>query len=158
MLQIETGFPLQKFTSNGQLITRWDEKERLTGKFIQPIGVAVDGKGDIYIADSHLPYIQKLNAKGEPIAKWNYRGFSLAVDKSGNVYVADYSKNRIRKFSADGQLLAEWGGVGHAEGEFKGITGIAASSSGEVYVIDSGNYRIQVFCKKASAVSKSKQE
>jgi LPXTG-motif cell wall-anchored protein len=69
---------------------------------------------------------------------------------SGNVYVADTSNSRIQKFSSNGKFLAVWppnGGVqvGNGRGEFSHPEGIATDSSGNVYVADTQNDRIQKF-------------
>jgi DNA-binding beta-propeller fold protein YncE len=89
-----------------------------------------------------------------------------AVDAEGNVYVADRNNDRIQKFDSNGTFVAAWGwGVDSFAGEFQvcrgackpGIRGsgvgqfslpdgLAVTSDGSlVYVVDSGNNRIQRF-------------
>ncbi|MGC9469236.1 MAG: flippase activity-associated protein Agl23 [Anaerolineae bacterium] len=79
--------------------------------------------------------------------------WDVAVDAEGNIYVADTWNHRIQKYSPDQELLKTWGelvqvtqtGVPGAEGLFFGPRGLAISPSGELYVADTGNKRIQVF-------------
>ena len=51
----------------------------------------------------------------------------------------------IQKFDSDGTFITEWGSEGSAEGQFNKPSDIAIDSSGNVYVADWGNARIQVF-------------
>ncbi len=80
---------------------------------------------------------------------------SFAIGPDGNLYVTDLSQ-RVTVISPAGKVLRRWGKPGSGPGDFKFIPGdpttpadvqasIAVSPSGEVYVSDSGNARVQVF-------------
>jgi DNA-binding beta-propeller fold protein YncE len=71
----------------------------------------------------------------------------VAWDRAGNIFVADGfgTNNRIAKFTKDGNYVKSWGQTGSAQGQFNKIRGIAADASGNLYVADAGNNRIQVF-------------
>jgi hypothetical protein len=80
-------------------------------------GVAVDGSGNMYVADLYNERIRKItpagvvstlagsgtqgfldqSTPGNALSARFYRPFDVAVDGSGNVYVADQSNHRIRK-------------------------------------------------------------
>jgi DNA-binding beta-propeller fold protein YncE len=53
--------------------------------------------------------------------------------------------DRIQKFTADGTFIASWGSSGTGNGQFHDPDSIAIDSSGNVYVADWDNNRIQVF-------------
>jgi hypothetical protein len=75
------------------------------------------------------------------------RPSDVAWDRAGNIYVADGfgANNRIAKFSKDGDYVKSWGQTGSAQGQFNHIRGIVGDASGNLYVADAGNKRIQVF-------------
>jgi DNA-binding beta-propeller fold protein YncE len=75
-----------------------------------------------------------------------------AIDPQGNLWVADGDNGRFVIFSPDGAVLEAWGAPGNAEGEFDfacpaGLRfgAVAFDRSGNIYVADSGNQRIQKF-------------
>ncbi len=59
--------------------------------------------------------------------------------------MADNGNHRIQMFTADGDYLAQWGQEGSDEGQFDFLGGVAVDSQGIVYVVDTGNHRIQKF-------------
>ena len=89
----------------------------------------------------------------------------VATDSSGDVYVADTGDSRIDEFSAAGAFIKAYGwGVsdgasqfetctttcqagipGSGAGQFYGPAGVATDSSGDVYVADEDNNRIDEF-------------
>ena len=75
------------------------------------------------------------------------RPADVTWDRAGNIYVADGfgPNNRIAKFDKNGDFLKTWGQTGSGPGQFKGIRGIASDATGNIYVADAGNNRIQVF-------------
>ena len=83
-----------------------------------------------------------------------YSPSAIAIDSSsGNVYVADSGNNRIQKFTSSGKFkpdfVTKWGSPGSGDGQFSVPYGIAIdSSSGNVYVADKGNSRIEVFVSR----------
>ena len=78
------------------------------GELNQPFGVATDGSGNVYVADTFNHRIQKFDASGTFLTTWGSQGSGngqfnfpagVATDGSGHVYVADYNNNRILKFA-----------------------------------------------------------
>jgi sugar lactone lactonase YvrE len=131
--------------------------------FNKPQGIAFDGAGYVYVADSQNDRIQKFSTDGRFVAKWGSTGtgkgrfqhpWSIAVDSTGNVYVTDALNSRVQKFSAGGQFLTQWGKAGSGDGQFSLPAGIAVDSSGMVYVSDYGNDCIQKFDSNGQFLSK----
>jgi DNA-binding beta-propeller fold protein YncE len=122
------------------------------GELHLPRGVAVDGAGTVYVADTANHRIQTFASDGDVLAVWGSFGtgarqFSapggIAVDTAGNLFIADTGNHRVQKLDPNGAFIAQWGGLGAAEGRFNAPRGIAIDSAGNVYVADSNNGRIQ---------------
>lgn len=134
-------------------------------RFANPSGVAVDGSGSVYVADTNNHKIRKITSAGVvstfagsgvaafadgtgSLAKFaNPNG--VAVDANGNVYVADTNNHKIRKITSAGEVSTLAGGTsGFADGaggmaKFSNPRGVAVDGSGNVFVADFGNHRIR---------------
>jgi probable HAF family extracellular repeat protein len=151
----------QKFAPNGSFI--FSVGSFGTGpsapgavQFYYPFGIAVDGNGNVYVADQYNHRIQKFAEDGSFLLAWGTYGSGLdqfmypsgvAVDRgNGFVYVADQNNHRIQKFTTDGTYLNTWGSQGNGSGQFQYPLGIAvAQQNGSVYIADQNNHRIQRF-------------
>jgi DNA-binding beta-propeller fold protein YncE len=100
---------IEKFTSNGTLITTWGKPGKGDGQFISPLGIAVDPSGNnVYVADTGNNRIQKFDSDGKFITKVGSAGSGdghflfptgVAVDPSGNLYIVEQGNHRIQVFS-----------------------------------------------------------
>jgi PKD repeat protein len=65
------------------------------------------------------------------------------------VYVTDFNNHRVQKFTANGGFIGAWGMYGTGDGQFKFPKGLClyrvSETSVNVFVVDSGNNRIQKF-------------
>jgi len=134
--------------------------------FDYPVGVAVDGSGNVYVADTDNHLIRKITSAGvvTTLAGSGSSGSAngtgtaasfniprcVAVDGSGNVYVADYANHLIRKITSAGVVttLAGSGSQGSTNGtgtaaSFVFPVGVAVDGSGNVYVADTNNHLIR---------------
>ncbi|WP_440951430.1 6-bladed beta-propeller [Methanosphaerula subterraneus] len=141
---------------------KWGIRGSQDGQFLSPSGIAVDGIGNIYVADTGNNRIQKFTSTGRYLTQWNSTGsevgtlsapHSIAVDQYGNVYVADTGNNRIQKFTSTGTFITSWGNFGSGNGQFNALSGIAVDKGGSVYVADTGNNRIQKFTSSGDLIT-----
>jgi len=103
-----------------------------------PLGVAVDGSGDVYIADSGNNAIKEWSLSTQQVTTLVSSGlnvpFGVAVDGSGNVYIADSGNNAIKEWSPSTQQVTTLVSTG-----LNSPSGVAVDGSGNVYIADSGN-------------------
>jgi uncharacterized protein (TIGR03663 family) len=140
------------------------------GQFTYPRAVAVDSGGRIYVADSGNNRVQIFDSNGTFLRQWGStckldtgegcqgdgRGqfnepWGIAVDGQGNVYVSDTWNHRIQKFDNQGNFVTMWGQFGSTGGElgqpalFYGPRSVVVGQDGNLYVVDTGNKRVQSF-------------
>jgi sugar lactone lactonase YvrE len=110
-----------------------------------PAGVAVDGSGNLYIADSGHNRVVKETLSGGGYTESIVANDSLlspdgvTVDGSGNVYIADSGNNRVLKETPSGSSYAESVVV---DTSLNFPAGLAVDGSGDVYIADVGNNRV----------------
>jgi DNA-binding beta-propeller fold protein YncE len=67
------------------------------------------------------------------------------VDASGRIYVACDGDASIHVVASDGTPVCAWGSAGSGDGQFGSLGGLAVGASGNVYVSDFGNNRVEKF-------------
>jgi tripartite motif-containing protein 71 len=65
---------IQKFTNNGTFIRKWGGDGTGNGQFDQPGDVAIDSKGNVFVADTQNDRIQKFTNTGKYIRQWSGSG------------------------------------------------------------------------------------
>jgi tripartite motif-containing protein 71 len=124
------------------------------GELSDPVGVTIDSKGDIWLADLGNNRVQEFSEAGAYVGQFGSKGSGngqldeptgVAISE-GELYVVDSGNDRIEEFSPSGSYLARFGSKGSAEGQLSEPVGIAVNpTSGDLYVSDAGNERMQEF-------------
>lgn len=122
------------------------------GQFSSVQGDAISGT-NLYVADLSNNRIEEFNEKGEYVTKFGTKGkgngefeFPTGVaanPTTGNIYVTDWSNGRVQEFSATGSYVTQFGTKGTGKGQLSGPEGITINASQDVYVVDSGNNRVE---------------
>src|ERR1017187_6763745 len=104
-----------------------------------PTGVAVDGAGDVFIADSYNSRVVEVPAGGgvqTTVGSGLHDPTAVAVDGAGSVVIADTYNNRVVKVPAGGGAQTT---VGSA---LSLPYGVAVDGAGDVFIADSGHNRV----------------
>ena len=155
----------------GQMGNSGDTHAAISAKLNVPEGIALDGAGNLYIADTGNNTVRMVvDASGviNTIAGTGSAGFSgdgalatsaqlsapwgVALDPNGNLYVADANNNRVRMIATTG-VISSVAGTGSAAFRGDGAlasaaalntpTAVAIDVAGNLYVADSGNNRVR---------------
>lgn len=135
------------------------------GKLIAPIGLDVDAKGNVYVVDATAKMVQVFDIDGKHLrtladgGKWFNRPSGIAVDAEGSrIYVVDTGgvdskDHRVRVFNVQtGEHLLDFGTRGTGPGELNLPRDVTIGKDGLLYVVDGGNFRVQVFRPDGSFV------
>jgi DNA-binding beta-propeller fold protein YncE len=170
--QEDLGWKLRKPTSVttdpvGLSLTSTTKYSETTGDVEETQTPAVAGK------DATIPptYTAQFGVKGTGAGQLEKPTYD-AIDAHGNVWVVEYADNRLSEFSASGTFIEAVGwGVSNGEAKLEvctssckaGIAGTGkgqlaepdgiAIAGGEIYVVDSGNDRIEMLNEKGEWVT-----
>jgi RHS repeat-associated protein len=120
------------------------------GEFSIPEGIAVDSKGNVFVADRGNKRVQEFNSELAWVrnivqAEEKEGPFDLTVDASNDLWVAYAWDNKIAEFNSEAKLVRTWGTAGSEPGKLSIPYGLAIGSEGDVWVSEYGNNRVQVF-------------
>jgi hypothetical protein len=138
----------------------------INATFNQPVGLAVDANGNVFIADYINHLIRKITLAGVVTTfagngsaaltdgtgtSASFNGpFALAFDAVGNLLVADYLNHAIRKITPAGVVttIAGNGTAGYVDAtgsaaRFNRPAGLAVDASNNIFICDAQNNRIR---------------
>lgn len=163
------GHRITKFTGEGSFLGSWGSGP---GEFGEPLGIATDRAGHVFVSDSRLNRVLEFTSEGAYLSQFGQAGSGngqfrgphfLATDARGDVYVADTSNNRVQKFGepssafdltqvrldrrrGSARLIANVAGVGRLDVSGEGIRPVSrlAKGAGEIVLPIAPDGRIWV--------------
>lgn len=168
-LAVIGGTPLTVSTFAGQAgISGSADGTGSAAHFLAPADLAVDGAGNVYVADTDNHVIRKITSGGivttlagmagsqgsadgtGSAARFDFPA-GVTIDGAGTVYVADTGNHTIRKITPTGvvtTLAGAPGASGTSDGSgaaarFNGPSGVVVDATGNLYVADTLNHAIR---------------
>ena len=168
--KVDSTGTITTIAGTGELGFSGDGGPAVEAELYNPYGVAVDGAGNLYIADTFNHRIRKVDSsgvittiagtgergfsgdEGPAVEAWLYNPYGVAVDGAGNLYIADTDNHRIRKVDSTGTITTVAGtgerGFGGDGGpataaQLAPPAGVAVDGAGNLYIADRGNHRIR---------------
>lgn len=148
----------------GELKARWG-----ADTFVLPHGLFIDQRDHLWLTDVGRHQVYEYKADGTLLRTFGVnriggndeRHFNkptdVAVLADGSFYVSDgYINSRVVKFSADGKFQFQWGNPGTGSAQFVLPHAVTLDRTGQVYVADRQNDRIQVFTPEGKYVREIK--
>src|SRR5262249_3277832 len=120
-----------------------------------PNGLAADGRGGLYMADTGRDRVVVFNSNGAMVAAIGDAGAELgkfkqpmflAFGPDGGFYVSDWENSRVERFDADGHATNAWPLPTHA-------WGIAVDDAGRVFVPDGDHKLVRMFAPDGSLLA-----
>lgn len=127
---------LNRFT--GEKLRSIGERGDQDGKFLKPLGVAIDNNGDIYVTDVFRSRVQKFSPDGRLLSTFGavddtlgsfVRPKHIAVDRDGIIYVVDASFQNVQMFDEQNRLLMFFGAAGAHKGSMFLPAGVCVNDS-----------------------------
>jgi uncharacterized repeat protein (TIGR01451 family) len=168
--QVNAAGVIATVAGNGTYGYSGDAGPAISAELGYVFNVAVDAGGNLYVADENNNRVRKVDTSGTittfaGTGTCCYSGdggpatsarlaypYGVALDTAGNLYIADTDDSRIRMVNAAGKITTVAGnGVFGSSGDGGAPTsaqladpqGVAADSSGNLYIADTGGARIR---------------
>ncbi|MBT5470949.1 MAG: hypothetical protein HOK41_10135 [Nitrospina sp.] len=161
---------IRTYAGNGKEGFKGDSGPALQASLDKPFGLALDRKGNLYIADRGNNRVRKVNPQGIMTTVAGDGGFffsgdngpayrasvagptGVVVDDQGTLYIADRNNNRVRAVDSQGMITTI---LGTGQQDYNGDSevaretnlhlpfGVTLNPEGKLLVIDRSHYRIR---------------
>jgi tripartite motif-containing protein 71 len=137
---------VEHFDKNRKFVASWGAFGQNPGQFMDPIGIAVNATGVIYVQDDIRDVVEWYDKDGDVLGSFDIHprvsgqfnssnGTGLALDAQGDIYISDLTPYEVLKFDPTGRLLARIGSAGSGAGDFIGYPGgLAVDAEGRIFV------------------------
>jgi DNA-binding beta-propeller fold protein YncE len=143
-----------KYDRNGKYVRHWGSRGNGPGQFETPHGIAVDAAGNVYVADRGNRRIQVFDAEGTFKTQFVNVGapWAICITPGSTQYLYSSNSNppdnidydgEIYKLTLDGRIVGRFGRAGKLAKEFGTVNSIDCRNENDLYVGETGNWRVQ---------------
>jgi len=154
IFKVDRSGTLQRIAGTGHAGLTGDGGSALTAQISDPVGIAVDGAGNVYYTERTAGLIRRVTTSGQiaTYASGLSTPMGLLADSAGNLYVAEMSANDVRRISQNGDsAIVAGNGAAAFSGDgglataaaLNGPEGIALDAAGTLYIADTFNHRVR---------------
>jgi streptogramin lyase len=137
---------LQELNEKGEWLRNAGSEGSGAGMLSSPSGVAVDTSGNVWVADTANNRVVEFNEKGEFVLTFGTTVNKTKVEAAGT----EAEKNLCTAASGN---VCQAATAGSGSGQMKAPQGIATTSSGNLWVADTGNNRLEKFSPAGSLIN-----
>ena len=125
-------------------IGSWGMRGNGPGQFDQPVSIATDRVGDVYIPDAGSYFVHKFDWRGTPLLSFQEPGLrspqSITLDSGGAIYVTDSKRGSAFVFLPGGERYRELRLSTHPKLDDE--LGVAVADDGVVHLLDPDKARV----------------
>jgi DNA-binding beta-propeller fold protein YncE len=133
-----------KFGADGTLLTSWGGRGTLPWQLAVAHSIAIGDDGLVYVADRENRRIQVFDLDGEFVKGWVYKGMACSLTlANGRIYMTTGFDGQIVVLDMNGRVQSVTGRPGAGLGEYGEAHDIAVTPSGDLYIADVVNRRLQ---------------
>ncbi|MBN2436028.1 MAG: VWA domain-containing protein [Spirochaetes bacterium] len=156
MLRYHRVYPMQppmetEFTH----VKNLESRELRSYHFRYPTDTSVDSEKNIYIVSFNSGRVVKINDSGEGLDTYKpaleSRLYGLDI-KDNFLLFSDFARDIVYCTDLNFNEKFSFGGSGAGDGQFRGPQGVCFDDNSGIFVVDSGNHRVQLFSKEGKFI------
>ena len=145
---------IKVYSSGGAAIRQFGGSGNAAGQFNFPTGTFVSPDGELFVADQNNNRIQVFSTEGlflRAFGRSTFMGLGtyartqgLTGDSQGRIFVADAFQGTVKVIDAQGNAISTVAGFGEGPGQLKAPTSLVIDRNNRLFVVSSGNSRVEV--------------
>lgn len=132
-----------------EFVDAWGAKGDAPGQLDDPVGIATDTQGNVYVTDAGSEYIDKFDPKGTPLLSFQEDPLkhpqAIAVDWQGAIYVTDPARASVFIFLPDDEKERHHELRLKTRASAENSLSIAVDDEGVIYVLDAKAGKVFVY-------------
>ena len=150
---------IEWYSTSGEKLGSWGSRGSEDEEWSRYSDIAFDSNGNMYVANYGKARIVVVSPDRTTVhyiyntldSNWNPQ--ALSFDLEGNLIVTEFNTSRVQIFSQTGMYLKSYGIPQTTPGQFSVPNDILSHSNSDIYVLDTGNARVQRFDQLGNLIS-----